>query len=310
MIEFTRLSGQAWRITNDVGRRGTEFKRDEIDYLDYQILKWQKQIPVAMSFHPSELELGRQDENSHSVPLHLRAILYARTNQLRSVIYRPALHSVSRISENRRHAQTAVDIAKQSIQVLWNLNQSTEIVRAQPIFFKHFLVSAFGVLLLAVTNASAEFREQVRDEYYMALDLMKVLSSRSAALTRVWKSIRGLRELGPKLGLTPRQGAAAIDNHQTLSPGTSIPDMSAFAQAPGLGNLRPSSGVSQVRDEYANLFEHLEGPNYFFDFPPLADADGTNAYVQQSNGTANGGEAFLGSLSNDHDLSRFMRNLF
>jgi hypothetical protein len=116
---------------------------------------------------------------------------------------------------------------------LWNLNQSTEIVRAQPIFFKHFLVSAFGVLLLAVTNASAEFREQVRDEYYMALDLMKVLSSRSAALTRVWKSIRGFRELGPKLGLTPRQGAAAIDNHQTLSPGTSIPDMSAFAQAPG-----------------------------------------------------------------------------
>jgi hypothetical protein len=144
----------------------------------------------------------------------------------------------------------------------------------------------------------------------MALDLIKVLSSRSAALTRVWKSIRGLRELGPKLGLTPRQGAAAIDNHQTLSPGTSIPDMSAFAQAPGLGNLRPSSGVSQVRDEYANLFKHLEGPNYFFDFPPLADADGTNAYVQQSNGTANGGEIFLESLGNDHDLSRFMRNLF
>jgi hypothetical protein len=65
-------------------------------------------------------------------------------------------------------------------------------------------VSALAVLFLAVAHAPADFNRQVRDEFYMALDLVKGFSTKSYISKRLWNTIRGLKEVGPRLGLPSR----------------------------------------------------------------------------------------------------------
>ncbi|KAG9708779.1 hypothetical protein KCU73_g17486, partial [Aureobasidium melanogenum] len=42
---------------------------------------------------------------------------------------------------------------------------------------------------------------QVREEFYMALDIVRGISKGSWVSKRLWKTIRSLKEVGPKLGL-------------------------------------------------------------------------------------------------------------
>src|ERR1700761_2747554 len=43
MIPFAKLSGKAWQMSNDFSTKEPDVVREEIGYLDYQVLQWQKQ---------------------------------------------------------------------------------------------------------------------------------------------------------------------------------------------------------------------------------------------------------------------------
>jgi hypothetical protein len=121
------------------------------------------------------------------------------------MMFRPVLYFPGRILGNPTHARTAIEVAKESVLLLWTLNESTTFLRSQPVFFKHFLISAFGVLLLAVANAWKEFGQQVSHEFYLALDLFKVMSTESPLVMRYSKTVNGLEELAHKIGLPRSQ---------------------------------------------------------------------------------------------------------
>lgn len=115
-------------------------------YLDYQVLQWQNTIPDSLRFYPT-VDIPDTGPPSRA-QRRLQVLLYLRMNQMRILIYRPVLHSVTSIMENRRYARVVVEVAKDTIRVLSRLNQTTDIYRAQQVCFNHFLVSALAALFL------------------------------------------------------------------------------------------------------------------------------------------------------------------
>ncbi|EME87857.1 uncharacterized protein MYCFIDRAFT_125368 [Pseudocercospora fijiensis CIRAD86] len=215
MIQYSGISSKVWKsvvaLPMSPSRGGAPINVDEMNYLDYQVIQWHRNIPAHLRFeHPS------QNGKVPSTPIgpspsraghRLRILLYLRANQMRILIYRPVLHSATSIMQHREQAQTAVDVAKDTIRVLTHINQTSDLYRTQQVMFNAFLTSALAVLFLAVSHTPAVFAENVREEFYMALELVRGFSRGSWVSRRLWKTIRVLKEVGPKLGLMMKEGS-------------------------------------------------------------------------------------------------------
>lgn len=313
MISYNRISSKIWY--SGLGSEGTtDIRRDEIGYLDYQVLQWYKQVPDELKFYP--VESPKTGETASRGMRRLRVLLYLRMNQLRILIYRPVLHSAASIMEDRGHAQTVVDVAKDTVRVLTRLNQMSDIYRTQQITFNYFLVAALAVLFLAVCHAPNDFNRQVRDEFYMALDLINGFSTKSYVSKRLWKTIKGLRKIGEKLGVLARPFASdGNDPHSTAAvamaglAGHSIEDLSMYGQMNGANELgnSPLNGL-QMSHELTNLFEAVGAFGNFM--PGSSGADGMNGFVGADGEIQNTGEGLSGILGGEEEFSRVIRDLF
>lgn len=116
------------------------------------------------------------------------------------LIYQPVSHTAAQMMRNPVKSMRAVEIAKDTIQFITQLNKTSDIYQLQQVAFNWFLVSAVAVLFLAVAHAPAPFNNQCKDEFYMALGPAKGFSMKSYISQRLWKSIRSLR-LSPQIGL-------------------------------------------------------------------------------------------------------------
>lgn len=287
MTKFTRLSGKACALMNQLSDRTKPMSCQTLEHLDYQVLQWHKSLPDGLQLQRSQLwRLASSSTPGNASVLFLQVVLNARMNQLRNLIFRPILYHPSRISQYPNQALTAVEIAKESVHLLWTVNESTEIVRSNPVFFKHFLVSAFGLLLLAMVNAWNELGQQVAHEFHLALDLFKVMSAKSPLVMRYSTTIKGLEELAHKIGL-PRTRASELHvdygsngdtqnnafNGLNQDSGHTSANSNAFEQS-GL----PNNGyidVVDIRDEFASFLDLDAGQaSTFFDFP-LGDMIGS-----------------------------------
>ena len=262
MISYSRISSEIWRSTTRFEGASNELDRERIGYLDYQMLQWHNTIPESLRFNPSESFQAPKGVSRGQRRLHI--ILYLRTNQMRTLIYRPVLQTATTIMENRQFAQVGVDVAKDTIRVLTRLHETTDIYDTQQVCFNYFLLSALAVIFLAVSHAPMEFSHQVRDEFYQALDIVKGFSRNSPISQRLWKAIRGLNEIGPKLGLISRQTQLTNSNDPHSSAavamaglaGHQVDEMAAYAstQNPGSISSSPLNG-QQMSHELTNLFE-------------------------------------------------------
>ena len=217
--------------------------------------------------------------------------------------------------ENRNYAQTVVDVAKDTIRVLTRLNETTDIYRTQQVCFNYFHISALAVLFLAVAHAPGVFSRQVRDEFYMALDLIKGFSTQSYVSQRLWKMIKGLKEVGPKLGVIqaltdPDDAHSSAAVAMAGLAGHQVDQRAAFTSAQqqsSLGNS-PLDG-QQMRDELTNLFEAAGGygSNLFASGQAL---DGVNNFVGSQGETVPATGGISGVYGNDGEFSRIMEPLF
>ncbi|KXH66817.1 hypothetical protein CSAL01_04787 [Colletotrichum salicis] len=127
------------------------------------------------------------------------------------------LQSATRIMQYRRHAHKAIAIARESLQMLSSLNENTTIIKRDPLFFKHLLLTAFGNLLLAVVNASSTFCDKVTIEFDIALEMIRALSKRSPLLLALWGRPQGLRKLRAQLsGSSATAPVANMGSHFPL----------------------------------------------------------------------------------------------
>jgi hypothetical protein len=316
MITYSRIGSKVWRsICSFSPIPSPPLNIEEIGYLDYQILQWQKSIPPEL-----QLPIASAPETPSRAIRRLQILLYLRANQMRILIYRPVLHTANSIQENLNYASTVVGLAKDTIQALTHLNQTSDIYRVQQVCFNYFLISALAVIFLASCHAPVHFSSICREEFYMALDLVKGFSNKSWISKRLWKTIKGLKEVGPKLGLSPSDvmgngsGMGAEDPHSSAAlamaglAGHEISGLGAFGQDNGVNGMQSGSGNSpmngfQMSHEMTNLFEAALGS---------VGMNGNGApnggYVQMQDGDLAG----IGSnvFGGDEELYRQLRDLF
>lgn len=342
LVAYSKISSKVWKSVAAADALSGNFNKEEIDSLDYQITQWFNTIPEPLRYyHPRSSEYlqfaEQQPKHPHGINCaggraqhRLRAMLYLKANIMRIVLFRPALQSASHMLSNnsREHAYKAVAIAKDTIFVLTHINETSDIYRTQQTSFNAFLLSAVAVLFLAVSHAPAQFSSQCRDEFYQALDLVRGLSSQSHVSKRLWRTIRSLKAIGPKLGLyarpqdeqsSPLAGASRDQSQQEQQDASSaamamaglaghrVDEAAFFAAHPGPSAppLLPGSGNLTSPDSMANdltrLFEAAGGFGQPMQAGPMAPA-APNAF---------GEEGIEGmSWGNEDELNRVMRDMF
>ncbi|KAL2846642.1 hypothetical protein BJY01DRAFT_247169 [Aspergillus pseudoustus] len=194
MIRYTRIAAKVWRYISAFNNTN-EIKKDEMNYLDWQVLQWVATLPDCLRLQDPS---GYAEGETRSLR-RLRSLVYLRANQLRMLIHRPVLHSAAHLVRFPTEAQTVVDMAKDTIRFITQLHASSDIYQLQQVVFNWFLVSALMALFLAVAQSPSQYSITSREEFYMALELVKGVSARSYISRRLWKSIKGLRRLGPQL---------------------------------------------------------------------------------------------------------------
>lgn len=188
-------------------------QRDDISYLDFQITQWYQSLPDHLKFDSGNLL--KENEVPDRKTRRLRFLMFLRKNQARISVYRPILHSATSIVENRLHAETVVGIAKDTITTIIGIDRTTDIYRTQQVCFNYFLVQALAVIFLAVAHAPAMFRSKTTEEFYGAINLIKGFSTKSYTTRRLWRTIRGLKDLGQKIGmLGADMSQQSQQNHQ------------------------------------------------------------------------------------------------
>jgi hypothetical protein len=198
MVTLSQMSSRIWpRVAK--ANKNTKTNVHELELLDLEVIRWQDDLPDSLKYNRTE------QDNLHSINSRLRILLYLRANQTRILIGRQVLLSTQTIMEHLHYASRVVDIARDTIQVLTYLNQTTETYRKQQGLYNYFLISALAALFLAVAHAPGQYAGTCRDEFYLALELVRGLSSNSFIGRRLWKTIRVLKEIGPKIGLAVRQ---------------------------------------------------------------------------------------------------------
>ncbi|KNG51360.1 fungal specific transcription factor [Stemphylium lycopersici] len=298
MISYSVIGSKVWRSIADVGHQD-KINKEDISFLDFQVLNWHRSIPESLKFiHPDS---GRQVEPPARLVHRLQVVLYLRANQMRILIYRPVLHTATTIMENLDFAHVVVKVAKDTIRILTYLNQTSDIYRSQQTMFNYFLISALAVLFLAVAHAPADFSQQSRDEFYMALELVRGLSSNSYVSKRLWRTIKTIKEVGPRLGLVVRSD----DTHDAHSSaavamaglaGHSMDDLALFSNGRNSNNLDTPHGMAS---DLTTLFEAAGG---IFNL---------NGFGASSTEMSNPNGEFVNGFGQENDeLARIMRDLF
>lgn len=296
MISYSLIGSKVWKSIGNADSPQNNIDKEDIGFLDFQILNWHRTIPESLKFvHPDS---GRSVDPPSRGIHRLQVALYLRANQMRILIYRPVLHTATSIMENLEFAHTVVKVSKDTIRILTYVNQTSDIYKAQQTMFNYFLISALAVLFLAVAHAPAEFSSQCRDEFYMALELVRGLSANSYVSKRLWRTIKMLKEVGPRLGLNIRNDAADAHSSAAVAmaglAGHQVDELAIFSSGRN-GNIDTPHGMAS---DLTTLFEAAGGYSML-----------QNGYGLSSAEMSNGEFATAFGQEND-ELARIMRDLF
>ncbi|GAB1316109.1 hypothetical protein MFIFM68171_06319 [Madurella fahalii] len=243
MIGYSKLGAKIWKLIDYFEPAVTrELKARDFEELDREIMAWYMSIPEAIRTDPLEGDVMPVPAGPSYDLQRLRLWTRLRLNQVRIWLYTPVLHSATSIVENAQLAQKVVDLAKGTIRLLTHLNNKTDLYQRSQVFYHQFLTSSIAVLFLASTHAPLQFSAKCRDEFYMALDLVKNMSSRSWVSQRLWRTIRSLKAFAPKVGLEEDSSQQRMPTGSgTAFPATqSLDGRMSGSHSPGSGPAGPS----------------------------------------------------------------------
>ncbi|KAL8243780.1 hypothetical protein R6Q59_010038 [Mikania micrantha] len=308
MTRHNKIATRIWQF-NTAFESGSTAKTDKIGFLDYQVQQWYSSLPASLKFY--ENDLARENEILNRGQRRLRFLMYLRKNQARTSIYRPIMHSATSILQNKSYADTVVGIAKDTINTITGVNRVSDIYRTQQVCFNYFLVQALAAIFLAVAHAPATYCHSTRHEFYSAIDLIKGFSTKSHTSKRLWRTIRGLKEIGDKIGMLEKGGMSdqehdAHSNAAMAMAGLAGHKVDQFsyprASVDELG-VSPQDG-QQMGNELSALFEMAGayGTNF-------GNMNGENGYGF-ANGDGQGIDSFNALLGHDPEFTRIMNDLF
>ncbi|PNP37406.1 hypothetical protein TGAMA5MH_10705 [Trichoderma gamsii] len=271
MITYSRIGAKVWRQVNHFGPvLAHELGQEEIERLDQEILRWYETVPEEIRVRSWDKETQITSTPSYNLQ-RLRIWTYLRFNQIRTWLYTPVLHSATSIMAHPLEAQRVVDLAKDTIQYLHHLNSTTNLYRRAQVFYHQFLSAAIAVVFLASVHAPVRFSAVCREEFYMALDLVKDLSVKSWVSQRLWRTIKSLKDVAPRFGLNPDEdphSSAALgmiglarghmDTMQTNQPMFQHPPMPPRQNT---DNMMPNDNGQKIQSEMSRIFEGYVGLN-------------------------------------------------
>lgn len=272
MTTYSKLSGKVWRFVRHFDSGASmDAPVEDIDVLDQLIKSWYTDLPkeVHMALTdwedlPQYLSPPVNSQKEYDIQ-RLQIWTWLRYSQIRMWLLTPILHTHSSIMDNLRYAEVAVKLAKNTIRYLTHLNNTTNVYRRLQIFYHQFLSSAITILFVASCHAPVNFSSSCRDEFYMALELLKDMSAKSWVSRRLWGTVKSLRDVAPRLGLAedPHSSAAltmaglATGHSQTRpSPVTSSPFTHSLLVPPSPGfDIMQTPG--QMSSEMSRIFEDI-----------------------------------------------------
>ncbi|RSL77537.1 hypothetical protein CEP51_008971 [Fusarium floridanum] len=271
MITYSRIGAKVWRQVSHFGPvLARDLRSEELESVDQELLQWYEQIPEEVKVRNWDKEKQITSTPSYNLQ-RLRIWTYLRLNQMRIWLYTPVLHSATSIMAHPSQSERVVDIAKDTIRYLNHLNNTTNLYRRVQVFYHQFLTSAIAVVFLASVHAPVRFSATCREEFYMALELVKDLSAKSWASQRLWRTIRSLKDVAPRFGLDseddPQSTAAlgmiglARGQQQQQQPfrKPSIPGQQSQAATPD----SMAQNGSRIGAEMSRMFEGYVGLNGF-----------------------------------------------
>lgn len=206
MVAFARLCSKVWEALPPYGSSAQAIPQEKEEYLDFIAQNWRRTLPQELQFHHTD-----HDDQPRQVR-RVKVLLYLRGNYVRTLIHRHHVLTPENIMKDRENAQLVVDTAKDSIQVLVKLDETSDIYTREQSIYHYYLISAVAVLLLSVLHAPNIFAETCRDPFVSAVELVKGLSKTSTASRRLWKSIRGLLPVIKSLSRKARDDRPAQDS--------------------------------------------------------------------------------------------------
>ncbi|KAF4922917.1 putative transcriptional regulatory protein [Colletotrichum viniferum] len=282
MVTYSRLGAKVWRQVAHFGPvLARELHYEDMERLDQEILSWYETVPEEVRMRNWDKDKKLTMTPSYNLQ-RLRVWTYLRFNQIRTWLYTPILHSATSIMSHTVQAQRVVDLAKDTIRLLNHLNNTTNMYRKIQVFYHQFLTSAISVLFLAAVHAPVKFSASVREEFYMALELVKDLSAKSWVSQRLWRTISSLKEVAPSIGLRnqadedPHNSAALAmaglaTGRLSTDPGPIAPyGRSMASAAPAMPQPQPTSNMdgipspsngTRIQTEMSRIFEGYMGLN-------------------------------------------------
>lgn len=154
----------------------------------------------------------------------------------------------------------------------------------------------------------------------MAIDLVSGFSAQSYVSMRLWQTIKGLKEIGPRLGLVSRQALNDdIDPHSSAAvamaglAGHRVNELKAFPVTQGPAGIAQSPvNGQQMSYELTNLFEAAGGYSNAMMSSSTQSIDYGNGYVA-TQGEANAnidGDGARAAPANEREFSKIMQALF
>ncbi|KAL3484460.1 hypothetical protein BJX62DRAFT_243889 [Aspergillus germanicus] len=211
MVEYSHLCSKVHTFLAPY-TRGNDDRIDSAksEFLHYQIEQWYDHLPEDLKFNVQE------PEGSSTVAYPLRALLYLRRNQLRTLIERPRLHSPMAIMEDSARARAVIETANDTIRALVHINKASAMYQSQPVALDYFLASAFSVHLHAACHGPPDFAPLCYTQFMEAVELVK-------SLPRGFESVR-LQTLVKTTGnLVRARGLAPMDaRHSPSGEGSSL----------------------------------------------------------------------------------------
>ncbi|KAF3407017.1 hypothetical protein DPV78_000413 [Talaromyces pinophilus] len=149
MISYASFHTRFWDFSGSMQTVGPCEDEELFDTANYQIEQWRKRSLAELNFvHPK----NRTTSAPENFPQSMSTLLYLRANQLRGLTIRSCFLSGSSIAGSPQIAQSGMELACDTIDILTDLDATTDLYAKQHPFFQHFLASAVALLLLVVAS--------------------------------------------------------------------------------------------------------------------------------------------------------------
>ena len=212
MSTYAMFSPQHWDFEKRAMLGGLRNNANSFDFLTFQVEQWRMQALAGLNFiHPRD----RRQLTTNVLPDSVATLLYLRANQGRVQLIRPFFLTDVEVESRDSLAKVGIDYILDTIDILYDLDATTDIYRTQLPLFRHFLASSIALMLLIIAklpDTPAPGSNFPRQESYLSLkegiarakELALKYENSSKASLRTWQRIRTLLGFVSNLGKIQR----------------------------------------------------------------------------------------------------------